>query len=147
MIFYCGLLLLRSSYLEEGSWSNPAAHLCTPHHDPLGVESSTCCYVGQRLRGDSRPCGNTARMALWPAASCPEMARAASMMGSTCAATCVPVIRALIPANGPNLFRKQGYPAHAGCYCARLARLHAIFSEPTTVIRHCWQLAEEDGGV
>ena len=84
------------------------------------------------MRGDS-PCGTTARMA--PAASCPEMARAASMMGSTCAvATCGPHTGPTYrPATGPNLFRK--HTAHAGC--SRLARLHAIFSEPTTVIRHC----------
>ena len=70
-----------------------------------------------------------------PAASCPEMARAASMMGSTCAvATCGPHTGPTYrPATGPNLFRK--HTAHAGC--SRLARLHAIFSEPTTVIRHC----------
>ena len=84
------------------------------------------------MRGDS-PCGTTARMA--PAASCPEMARAASMMGSTCAvATCGPHTGPTYrPATGPNLFRK--HTAHAGC--SRLARLHAIFSEPTSVIRHC----------
>ena len=51
-----------------------------------------------------------------------------------------------LPATGPNLFRKQGYPAHAGnCYCARLARLHAIFSEPTSVIRQRWQLSQGGG--
>ena len=147
MIFYCGPLLLR---LELERAAGGIEHTCAPPIMPRwGWKAPHAVMLALvRLRGgDSSPCGTA--MPAWlsgqllPALrwSCP-----AAMMGSTCAATCVPVIRALIPATGPNLFRKQGYPAHAGnCYCARLARLHAIFSEPTSVIRQRWQLSQGGG--